>query len=137
MLTSQTSFLSKPAGDERIPEPTLAYIRARSRQKSYDLIVRELKNSGISQATLARRLRKGTDQISRLLRRPGNWELDTLSEALFAVTGGSLTCDVSYPARKSELFVDRTGSTVSNLLEMRQLKINNQDIKPLACNLAA
>jgi len=79
--------LSKPIGSDKISVGTLGYVRARNRQRAYDLVVRELKKSGITQAELARRLGKGQDAVSRLLSRPGNWELDTLSDLLFAISG--------------------------------------------------
>jgi hypothetical protein len=87
MTTSRTSALSKPAGSDKISVGTLGYVRARNRQRAYDLVVRELKKSGITQSELARRLGKGQDAVSRLLSRPGNWELDTLSDLLFAISG--------------------------------------------------
>ena len=87
MSTSRTSALSKPTGSDKISVGTLGYVRARNRQRAYDLVVRELKKSGITQAELARRLGKGQDAVSRLLSRPGNWELDTLSDLLFAISG--------------------------------------------------
>ena len=91
MTTSRTSVLSKPIGSDKISVGTLGYVRARNRQRAYDLVVRELKKSGITQAELARRLGKGQDAVSRLLSRPGNWELDTLSDLLFAISG-SVPC---------------------------------------------
>src|SRR5262245_32698491 len=87
MSTSRTSALSKPTGSDKISVGTLGYVRARNRQRAYDLVVRELKKSGITQAELARRLGKGQDAVSRLLSRPGNWELDTLSDLLSAISG--------------------------------------------------
>lgn len=85
--SAKAPWLSKPQGDERVSEGTLGYITARIRQRAYDLVIREFKKSGISQATLARRWGKGADLVSRFLSRPGNWELDTFTEALFVING--------------------------------------------------
>jgi len=87
MSTSRTAWLSKPKDDDKISIGTFGYINARIRQRAYDLIIREFKKSGITQATLARRWGKGQDHVSRFLARPGNWELNTLAEALFAING--------------------------------------------------
>jgi hypothetical protein len=97
MSTSQTPFLSKPSGDEKISAVDFAYIKARGRQQAFNLVHSELKKNGISQATLARRTGKGTDVISRLLKRPTNMEQDTLSELIFAITGGGISYGVEYP----------------------------------------
>jgi hypothetical protein len=97
MTTSQIAFLSKPSGDDPIPAADLAYIRARGRQQAFNLIHSELKNNDISQATLARRTGKGADVISRLLKRPSNIEQDTLSELIFAITGGGVAHRIDYP----------------------------------------
>ena len=102
MTTYQTTFLSKPAGDKEIPRDVLTYISARNRQLSYNLVIHALKESGISQATLARRLGKGPEVVSRLLSRPRNWEQDTLSELVFAISGGSISYAIELPKTASE-----------------------------------
>jgi hypothetical protein len=87
---------------------TLGYIRARIRQRAYDLVIRELKNSRITQADLARRLGKGQDVISRLLSRPRNWELDTFSDLLFGISGAVPTFAAEHP------LASETGVNASN-----------------------
>src|SRR5262245_56688638 len=84
MSTLRTTSLAEPTGTGKISRGTLTYVRGRNQHRAYDLVIRELKKSGITQADLARRLDKGQDAISRLLSRPRNWELDTLSDLLFA-----------------------------------------------------
>src|ERR1700722_1630342 len=97
MSTSQTATLSEPTGTTKISEGTLGYIRARHRQRAYDMVIREFKKSGISQADLARRLDKPREIISRLLARPSNWESDTFSDILFAISGAIASFGVNYP----------------------------------------
>jgi hypothetical protein len=84
MSTSQTTVLCKPEGSNKISIGTLGYIRARNRLRAYNLVIREFKKSGLTQADLARRLGKAPEIVSRLLSRPRNWELDTFSDLLFA-----------------------------------------------------
>ncbi|MGA2312862.1 MAG: hypothetical protein ABSF87_10920 [Xanthobacteraceae bacterium] len=97
MSTSQTTGLSEPVGSEKISVGTLGYIRARHRQRQYDVVIRELKKSGIIQADLARRLDKAPEVVSRLLARPGNWESDTFSDLLFAISGAVASVHAEHP----------------------------------------
>jgi hypothetical protein len=87
MSISPITGLCEPMGADKISVGTLGYIRARNRQRQYDLVIKELKQSGITQADLARRLGKAPEIVSRLLARPGNWESDTFSDLLFAISG--------------------------------------------------
>jgi hypothetical protein len=102
MSTSRTSRLSKPEGDNPIPLGSLGYLRARTKQQMYNLVLKEFKRTGLTQATLARRLRKTPAQMCRVLGGPGNWTLDTVSDLLFAISGGELKSEVSYPLSKPE-----------------------------------
>ena len=100
MTTSQTtSALIEPAGEDPIPQGTLGYMSSRGRLKLHQAVLREFRKSGISQATLARRLRKKPEVISRLLASPGNWTADTAAQLLFAINGGEFEYDVAYPLR--------------------------------------
>ena len=64
------------------------------------LLSENLKNSGITQATLASRLGKSPEVVCRLLSRPQNWESDTFSNLLFAISGGVPRYGVDYPFSK-------------------------------------
>ena len=63
----------------------------------YDVVIKEFKRSGLSQADLARRLGLGTDRVCRLLGGPGNWTLDTSSDLLFAISGAEPVYGLAYP----------------------------------------
>jgi len=97
MRISPTAVPSKPTGDGRVPEWTLGYFRTRNKYRVYSLVIDELEKSGISQATLARRLGKGPDLVYRWLGSPGNWTLDTLSDFLFATSGAESGYSILYP----------------------------------------
>lgn len=94
MSTSRFTALFKPTGANKISRGILAYVCERARLRAYNLLVAEFKASGISQADLGRRLDKAPEVISRLLSRPSNLELDTLSAAIFAMNGGAVTFGV-------------------------------------------
>lgn len=115
MTTSRTTGLSEPMGNAKISLGTLGYVRARNRQRVYDLVIREFKKSGLTQAELARRLGKAPEVVSRLLSRPGNWELDTLSDVLFAISGAVPTYRVGYPLAKSDERMIRTSTDATKL----------------------
>src|SRR4051812_38952114 len=97
MRTSLTTGLSEPENDDKISVGTLAYISTRIQARAYSLVISELKSSGITQAQLARRLGKGQDVISKLLSRPRNWELKTVSDLLFAISGAVLKFSIERP----------------------------------------
>lgn len=63
----------------------------------YSLVLSEFKKSGISKATLARRMDKKPEVVGRWLGAPGNWTLDTVSDLLFAISGAELACSVHRP----------------------------------------
>jgi hypothetical protein len=102
VITSQTtSSLSKPEGDDRVPLGNLGYFQARNRNRIYEAVLKEFAQSGISQATLARRLGKKPDVICRWLGAPGNWTLDTVSDLLFAISGAEAKYEITHPLEAS------------------------------------
>lgn len=100
MPISHFTTLSKPNGAEQIPVGTFGYLRARNKRRVYDLVIKEFKRSGLSQVDLARRLGKGTDRVCKILAGPGNWTLDTVSDLLFAISGGVSVYQIDYPLNK-------------------------------------
>jgi hypothetical protein len=100
MPTSQTTLLSKPSGDKTVPFHTYSYFRARAKRGAYEVAIREFQKSKLTKATLARRLGKGADRVSKMLAGPGNWTIDTLADLLFAISGGVPTFGVSYPLER-------------------------------------
>jgi hypothetical protein len=68
----------------------------------YDLVIREFKRSGITQSTLAHRWGKAPEVVSRFLARPANWEVNTWTEALFAISGAIPTFGVAYPSTQTQ-----------------------------------
>lgn len=133
MRISQTTSLSKPSGDNQVPEGTFGYFRSRNRHRIYSLIIREFKRAGISQADLARRLGKTPDVVCRLLRAPSNLTLDTLSDVLFACSGAEVRCGIEYPLDSAEHvserqeWLPRTQTTASFVKTYLKLKPSGQE----------
>lgn len=99
MVTSRARFtLSSPKGDEAIASSAFGYLRGRHKSKLFDLLVEEFEKSGISQSTLASRMRKDPATISRWLGAPCNLEGDTVSDLLWAISGATISeYVISYP----------------------------------------
>ena len=92
METSPTLFLSEileGIEGQEIPKHKLAYLRARLRNRIYDLVLSEFvrlqKDKGATKADLARRIGRDAALISRWLSAPSNWTLDTVSDLLAAM----------------------------------------------------
>ncbi len=101
MTTSQqTTSLSNPHGNARIPVGTFGYFRSRNRNRIYDLVLGEFVRSGISQADLAQRMGRTPEVVCRWLGTPGNWTVDTISDLLFAIGGGEAAYSMQYPLRQ-------------------------------------
>lgn len=98
MNTSPSTFvLSKPTGEERLPNGVLEYINTRNRLRLFGVVQHEFLKSGITQTQIARRTGRTTAQISHLLGAPGNWTADTASTLIFAISGGVLEYAISNP----------------------------------------
>ena len=98
MTTSVGNFqLSSPTGEDRVSPSVLSYFEGRNRYKVFDLVWDEFRASGLTQAALARRLGMSPPQLNRMLKSPGNWTLDTVSNLLFAIRGGEPKYSVVYP----------------------------------------
>jgi hypothetical protein len=74
-------------------------MRTRQRMRVFTLLRSEFEASGISKTELAIRLGKGKDQIGRWLNFPGNIELDTLSDLLFAISGAEASYSIARPQK--------------------------------------
>ena len=133
MSTSQTTTLSEPVGTNKVPRGTLAYFRARLKQRIYSIVIREFKNSGLSQADLARRLGKEPAQLCRILSGPGNLTLDTVSDMLFSTSGAELDLDVAYPLRRANQVPSDPKEPPTRAVDPPDLNVklisNNPDIK--------
>lgn len=93
----KTSGPSKPIVGTKVPLGNLSYFRARNKYRVFNLVIKEFKKSGITQADLARRLAMDAGQLSRYLSAPGNWTLDRLSDFLFAISGAEANYRIGYP----------------------------------------
>ena len=74
-----------------------------------------MKKSGLKQVQLAHKIGKTEDVVSRLLKAPQNWQLDTFSELMYGTCGGALKFLTDYP--------NQTASTTSSGTSVIQPKM--------------
>jgi hypothetical protein len=93
MTISQTGFLSEILTGGKIPQAKLAYFRERLRNRIHQFILHEFiarQQEGLTQAEVARVLDRRPEQINRWLGNPGNWELDSISDLMLAISKSEL-----------------------------------------------
>ena len=86
-----------PTGAAKLSLGTLDYMRRLNRQRAYELVRREFQRSGISEVELAGRLGKPQNAVAGLLNGPKNWDLDTVSDLLYAISGAVPGYVATYP----------------------------------------
>jgi transcriptional regulator with XRE-family HTH domain len=115
-----THRLHKPIVGERIPQATFSYFKTRNKLRLFDVVKKEFKKSGLSQAELAIRMGKGKDRICKLLAAPGNWTSDTASEILFAISGSELVYSIGYPFERPTRNQNRPEWSVKDIPSSRK-----------------
>jgi hypothetical protein len=88
MNTFRISFLSEVLEGlkgKEIPRSRLVYLRARLRNRIYNLVVSEFQRQHGKKADLASRIGRDPAQITRWLSSPSNWTLDTISDLMAAM----------------------------------------------------
>lgn len=86
----------------------LAAICARGRHHAYNLLVRQFKQSGLSQAELASRTGIDPAMLSRIFSRPSNLEIDTMSKLLLGMGGGALMFAQEFPTAAANQLYGRS-----------------------------
>jgi DNA-binding phage protein len=91
MTTSRTTILSEIFEAERISDGTLGYFQERLLNEFHNVIleefVRQENEKRITRATLARRIGRKPEQITRWLAVGGNWTVKTISDLVTAMHG--------------------------------------------------
>lgn len=99
MPTSRTPKTPQPSTNSQIPEEEIAYYNRRLQNRVFDEVIQafahEAKAGRISRATLAKRIGKKPEQITRYLSNPSNFTLDTISTILIGL-GAELDPTVAF-----------------------------------------
>lgn len=102
-ITSHTnSLLVEPAGEEKISDRSLGYVCQYTKDSLFDLVTSAFIESGVTKATLAKRLGKDPAQLTRILHASGNWTIETCAELLFAINGSFLKFEEHWPLSMPE-----------------------------------
>jgi hypothetical protein len=119
---------------EPIPAGTLSYLRTRSKRSLFSLLLSEFEKSGISKATLARRLNMDPALVSRYLGTPANWEHETICDLFFAISGALPAAELAYPLGNaaSEPTRENLESPTTNKSDLRIVHSEKHDSKTRA-----
>lgn len=82
---------------EKITSGDFAGIEARNRHHAFDLLVRAVEQSNLTEAELADRARVSPELVHDLLTRPRNVELNVLSRLVYAAIGAAIVFEPEYP----------------------------------------
>jgi DNA-binding phage protein len=89
MITSQQMSLLSDLKEKPIPESTLAYFRARLRNRLHALVleafIKQSEEKQLTQLELAERIGRAPEQVNRWLGAAGNWTLDTISDLMVGI----------------------------------------------------
>ncbi len=97
MTILQTTTNSEPEKIKRISRGQLAYVASRNQHNAHNVLLRAIKESGKSQKELSRLTGIDEATISRILRRPSNFQINTYSKLLYAACGALISILPSFP----------------------------------------
>jgi transcriptional regulator with XRE-family HTH domain len=110
MTTLPTTSDSRPSSLQRISKGDMAYACVRFQHQVHNLLVKAIKESALSQKELARLTGIDEATISRLLSRPRNMEINTLSKLIYGANGATLTAAFAYPETGQPVILARSAN---------------------------
>lgn len=87
MITSQITTSNDAKKEKHISRGEMAYIVSRNQHNAHNEILRAVKSSGKTQKELAHLTGIDEATISRVLRRPSNFQINTVSKIVYAACG--------------------------------------------------
>lgn len=128
--TSQTSFLDRPTGDEKISERALGYVTETAREEMFDMIATACVEAGVMRSQIAKRLGKDPALVTRQLSAPGNWTIDTISEYLFAINGRLVRAASYCPLEQAPANNRHANCLEDTYSELKVIQFNKPHRKP-------
>lgn len=101
-MTTLPTTTEPKANNHRITRAEFSYICKKNQHAVYDLLVKSVRNSGVTQKKIAEITGIDESTISRLLSRPRNIELDTLSKIVYASVGAALSISERFPGSTTQ-----------------------------------
>ena len=105
MNISAADTILSEVESRQLSEGTRAYLRARNRNRIFDLILskfrHEVEVNKLTRAELGRRTGKRPEVVTRLLSSPSNLTLDTVTDLLFGIAGEELEALSSSPSERA------------------------------------
>ena len=105
MSISATDTILSEVESRQLSAGTRAYLRARTRNRIFDLILskfrHEVEVNKLTRAELGRRTGKRPEVVTRLLSSPSNLTLDTVTDLLFGIAGEELEASSSSPSERA------------------------------------
>lgn len=105
MTTLPITTNNKVEKSEGIPRGEIAYVTSRNQHTAHNMLLRAVKDSGKTQKELSRLTGIDEATISRTLRRPSNFEINTYSKLLYAACGAFIALAPSYPRAQTQRIV--------------------------------
>lgn len=137
MTTLRTSIPNRAEEREKISRGEFSYVCTRNQLHAHDLLLRAFRESGLTQKQLAERAGIDEATLSRLMRRPQNVEINTLSKLIYAALGASIRLNAELPQNRADIVVIDTSYAVrvtNKFLEARTtplLRSNTSYIKQI------
>lgn len=121
MTTLQTTSKPKREAPRKVSRGDMAYACLRYQSQVHNLLIKTIKEADLSQKELAEITGIDEATISRLLRRPRNMEINTLSKLVFGAVGATLTVALAYPQTgRSVMLVSAANSAANVAAEARK-----------------
>lgn len=96
--------------ERNVSRGDMAYACARFQHQVHNLLVRAIKESGLTQKDLAKLTNIDEASISRLLGRPRNMEINTLSKLIYGANGMTLAVSFAHPQKQPYVLVTPLGA---------------------------
>lgn len=100
-----TTLPTTTSENDRPSRGDLAYAAARYRSQAHSLLLRVVRESGLTQKELATRVGMDEATVSRVLSRPRNLEADTFSSMIFGACGAYISMSLFRPHESRRLIV--------------------------------
>lgn len=130
MATLRTTKNTSDIKRKRPSRGEIEFISIRNQHNAHNLILKSLKNSGISQKELSEITGIDEGSISRVVSFPRNVELNTLSKIVFALSGAAISFTLEFPGMRTATLL-LSVSQKSYETSSRTSVLNDTKLRPI------